>query len=428
MDIEYLSPRRRIVLIMSRIYQGGMTTTSGGNVSMRETDGDIWITPAGVDKGGLSERDIVRVSVSGAIEGAHRPSSELPFHRAIYHRRPDLRAIVHAHPPGLVAFSIVRQTPNVNVAPQARQIVGKVGYAPYRPPGSEALGARIAETFGEGCDAVIMENHGAVVGGRDLIDAYQRFETLEFCARTLIKAHQLGGARYLDEALIGEFEAAAEARLPEMESVEYPADELALRADICRFVERACRQRLMISTYGTVSARWRGDDFLITPTGEDRWLLTPRKIVQIRQERREPGKRPSRATRIHQRIYQEHPEVNAIIFTQASNAMAFCVSGAALDTHTIPESYLLLRDIPRAPFGAQFGDNATLSRLLSKDAPIVLIDNDSAVSVGASLLEAFDRLEVCEFSARSLIQSKALGEMVPIEEKEIRDLRDKFLS
>ena len=94
---DLIHPRDAIMHAMGRVYRYRMTTTSGGNISTRDEDGTTWITPAGVDKGGLTREDIVRVRPDGATEGRHRPSSELPFHRAIYAARPDLRAIVHAH-------------------------------------------------------------------------------------------------------------------------------------------------------------------------------------------------------------------------------------------------------------------------------------------------------------------------------------------
>src|ERR1700739_2312899 len=95
---SFLHPRDEILQAMERIYSYRMTTTSGGNLSIREDNGDIWITPARVDKGSLRREDIIRVPAGGSAEGPHRPSSELPFHRAIYEARPDLRGIVHAHP------------------------------------------------------------------------------------------------------------------------------------------------------------------------------------------------------------------------------------------------------------------------------------------------------------------------------------------
>ena len=107
MDFTLLHPAEQIVMIMERIYGYGMTTTSGGNLSILDEEGNIWISPAGVDKGSLGIRDIVCVRKDGSIEGIHKPSSEYPFHKSIYEARPDLRAIVHDDPPGLVAFSIV---------------------------------------------------------------------------------------------------------------------------------------------------------------------------------------------------------------------------------------------------------------------------------------------------------------------------------
>lgn len=110
----------------------------------------------------------MRLLPDGTIEGPHKPSLEYPFHRAIYERRPDLSAVVHAHPPALVTFSIARIIPDTRIIPQAMRVCGRVGYAPYATPGSLALGAAIAETFADGYDSVLLENHGAVAGGGTL--------------------------------------------------------------------------------------------------------------------------------------------------------------------------------------------------------------------------------------------------------------------
>src|SRR5437588_1832206 len=103
---SYVHPRDEILQLMERIYRYRMTTTSGGNLSLREENGDIWITPARVDKGSLRREDIVCVRADGSVAGRHPPSSEFPFHKAVYAARPDLRGVVHAHPVALVAFSI----------------------------------------------------------------------------------------------------------------------------------------------------------------------------------------------------------------------------------------------------------------------------------------------------------------------------------
>ena len=111
MSFQLRHPRDQLVAIMNRIYHNGMTTLSGGNLSIKDNNGDIWITPSGIDKGKLTAKDMMCVQADGTVSGPHRPSSEFPFHRAIYERRPDLAAIVHAHPPALVSFSIVREVP-----------------------------------------------------------------------------------------------------------------------------------------------------------------------------------------------------------------------------------------------------------------------------------------------------------------------------
>ena len=175
-------PRDQIVQAMERIYRYRMTTTSGGNLSVRDEAGDIWISPARIDKGNLRREDIVCVRADGRGEGPHRASSEFPFHLGIYRRRSDVRAVVHAHPVALVAFSICRTVPDTTLFPQARNVCGAVGYAPYALPGSEQLGRNIAEVFGSGFDCALLENHGVVVGGADLQEAFERFETLEFTA------------------------------------------------------------------------------------------------------------------------------------------------------------------------------------------------------------------------------------------------------
>ena len=107
LDTKLMHPAEQITVIIGRIYRSGMTTTSGGNVSIMDDNGDMWITPSAIDKGSLTEKDIICVKADGTIIGPHKPSSEYPFHKAIYQMRPGMRAVIHAHPPALVSFSIV---------------------------------------------------------------------------------------------------------------------------------------------------------------------------------------------------------------------------------------------------------------------------------------------------------------------------------
>jgi L-fuculose-phosphate aldolase len=427
LDTELMHPRDQITMIIDKIYRSGLTTTSGGNVSIIDESGDIWVTPSAIDKGSLRASDIVVVRKDGTIEGRHKPSSEYPFHRAIYKIRPDIKAVVHAHPPALVSFSTVRQIPDTNVIPHAKYVCGGIGYAPYELPGSDELGESIAKEFKKGFNAVIMENHGTVVGGSDLRDAFQRFETLEFCCRTIIYGNTIGSPHYLTDSQIEDFENQIPRLLPEMDHVEHPSDERAIREYMKRIVHRACNQGLMISSYGTVSVRWRENDFLITPTNVLRWDIQNEEMVQIRDGKREPGKLPSRATWLHQEIYKRNPEINSIILTQPSYLMAYSVTREKLDVRTIPESWIFLQDVPSVPFGSQFAGKETILELVSEDTPAVIINNDSVLITGDELLGTFDRLEVAEFSAQSLTMGASLGNLVPINSDQVQELRQKFL-
>jgi L-fuculose-phosphate aldolase len=424
---DLIHPRDAIMRTMERVYRYRMTTTSGGNISVHEEDGTIWISPAGVDKGSLTREDIVRVRADGAVEGRHRPSSELPFHRAIYAARPDLRAIVHAHPVALVAFSICRRVPDTRLLPVAWRVCGPIGFAPYALPGSEALGRNIAASFAEGFGGVVLENHGVVTGGATLPEAFERFETLEFCARTIIKASLLGEVRYLSDPEADRprppATAPAEPRPRTITSIERE-----LRRQLGEFVRRSYRQRLMISTQGAFSARLDGDSFLITPHRVDRGTIDLADLVLVRGGIPEAGRTPSSAAVGHRAIYQAHPEIQAIVTACPINATAFSVTDAALDTRTIPESYLFLRDVRRAPFGIQFGDGRALAECTSPRNPILLLENHGVQVCGSSVLDAFDRLEVLESTAEAMIDSRPLGAMVPMSDEALAELTRAFSS
>lgn len=427
LDTKLMHPADQITLIIGRIYRSGLTTTSGGNISIKDESGNIWITPASVDKGSLTAKDIVCVKPDGDVVGPHRPSSEFPFHKAIYEIRPQATAVIHAHPPALVSFSIVHKIPDMNVIPQARRICGRIGFAPYGLPGSEELGRKIATEFESNPDykAVIMENHGVVLWGKDMMDAYQRFETLEFSARTLINASILGGANILTDEQVNVHERALPVNHPHFMNPTYSSAERAIRTQIVQTVRRACDQGLMISSYGTVSVRWEGNDFLITPPGVPRWDIGLEDIVQVRDGMVEAGKIPSRSVAMHHDIYRRNPHINSIILTQSPHLMGFATSKRKFDVRTIPESWILLKDVPTVPYGLQYENSNTIAELM-ENTPCILLANDSVVVTGDALLQTFDRLEVAEFTAKSLIMGASLGELQPINEEEVEELRVAF--
>ena len=426
LDVSLMHPVEQINVIIGRIYKSGMTTTSGGNVSIRDKNGDIWITPSGVDKGSLTVKDIIQIKKDGRVTGRHKPSSELPFHKAIYEVRPEITSIIHAHPPALVAFSIAGIVPDTKIVPQAHNICGDIGFAPYGTPGSEELGQKIAYEFKEGNHkAVIMENHGVVLGGTDMMDAYQRFETLEFCCRTIINAKRLGQVNYLSDEEVLKYVNHLPTNVSYFMDIEHTSEERAIRTEMVDIIRRACNQGHMISTYGTVSVRWRNNDFLITPSNIARWDIVPSDIVQIKNGMAEAGKTPSRSVALHQRIYQLNPHINSIICTQSVNLMAHAVSGTKFDVRTIPESWIFLQDVPSINFGLIYNDVDSVARMFKKNR-VILVENDSVFVTGDKLLNTFDYLEVAEFSANSLVMAASIGPLQPIGDEEIEELRVAF--
>lgn len=422
----YLHPRDEILLLMERIYRYRMTTTSGGNLSIREPNGDVWITPARIDKGALRREDIVLVRADGSVEGTRRPSSELPLHQAIYQARPDVRGIVHAHPVALVAFSMVRAVPDTRLFHQSWHVCGAGGFAAYELPGSAALGTTVAATFSKGFDCVILENHGVVTAGADLQQAFRRFETFEFTGKTIIKANLLGRpVRYLNDDELNR--AHDRDPLPEFTRSAPESAEREVRRRLCEFVQRAYRQRLFISTQGSYSARVDASSFLITPYQIDRGTIQPADLVLVRDGQAEAGAGPSRAAAVHQAIYAAHPQVGAIINAYPVNATAFSVTGSMVDTRTIPESYVVVRRPAMAPYGLQFDDPEALARILSPMQPSVILENDGVLVTGGDVLEVFDRLEVIESTAEAFINSRAVGTLSPMSDEVIAELDRVFL-
>jgi len=426
MRFDLLHPADQLVMIMDRIYQYGMTTTSGGNLSIKDSNGDIWITPSGVDKGTLTRKDIMRVTPEGEIIGIHKPSVELPFHQTIYKLRPDLKAVLHAHPPTLVAFSLARQIPNTHLVPGVSMVCGEVALAKYEVPGSQKLGDYIAEEFAKGYNTVLMENHGVVCGAQDLFRAFMAFETLDFCGRLEIDANKLGTPRSLTQTQIGINNSKAIPQMDAFVSRQITSEECEARRDMCTLIHRSYDQRLFNSTQGTFSQRLSDGSFLITPYMVDRKYIEPQDLVRIKNGMCEAGKTPSRSAMLHQRIYDKHPEIGSVIIAHPPAIMAFACTDAQFDSRTIPESYINLRDVGRVPYGFSTLNIEETADMFCAKTPVIIVENQCVIVSGATLLKAFDNLEVMEYSAKAIIATKDIGPLVMISDKEVDDIEEAF--
>jgi len=422
MNFKYMHPAEQLVMILNRIYTKQMTTTSGGNLSILDEEGNLWVTPSGIDKGTLTVADICQIKPDGTIVGKHKPSSELPFHQSVYAARPDVKAVLHAHPQALVSYSLVKQTPDTRIVPEPHLICGAVGFAEYDLPGSSALGQKIARQFAKGLNAVMMENHGVVTCGKDLFEAFKIFETLERCAALNILAKELGPTHVLTETEINLHREDSINSLHEFVPAIISSQEKRVRKDLCALIHRAYDQDLFTSTQGTFALRLGEHSFLITPYGVDRKYLEPEDLVRIDGNLREAGKHPSRAVHLAQLILDQHPQVNAIVIAHPTNFMAFGITRTELDPRTIPESYIMIRNLVRIPYGMSISNPQFISDLISPSTPVLLAENDFVLTVGATLIQAFDRLEVSEFTANTILHARRIGEIVKITPQEIEDI------
>lgn len=417
---SYTHPRNILVATLQRLYDYGMTTTSGGNISLKDDDGNIWITPGGIDKGSLRPEDIVKVTPDGKVIGIHRPSCELPFHAAVYSRRHDVRAVLHAHSPALVAFSMIGACPDPTLVPGSAEVCGKVTFSHYDIPGSASLGRIIAAEFERGADSVMMENHGAVMCGRTIAEAFRRFETLDYIARIQINASGL------QSPLIHPAGFPQHQEWPEFEPTGASPEECELRDQIVNLRHRAYRQKLLFSGSAYLSARLGEDDFLITPTNFDPMSMNAGDMVRVRQGRRESGKIPGSGAAYCREFYRSCPWANAIIMTRPPHAMAFATTATPIDSRTIPESYIQLRDMPMLSSEEYFASPKNALKYLSPAHPVLLVENSGVITFGKTLLEAFDRLEVAEFTAKCLLLASRIGSFRPIGEKQVEAIIEAF--
>jgi L-fuculose-phosphate aldolase len=182
-----------IVRICHRLYERGLIAGSEGNVSARLNPDVILATTAGVCKGDIDETHVVALSRRDMrpMEPNRIPSTEIRMHLALYAQRPDVAAIVHAHPPTATGFAVAGEDFMTPVLPELLYLVGPVPLVPYGQPGTDELAERIAP-FSRGHDAFLLANHGVTTVGKSLDEALHRMESLEQGAKIILAARQLG--------------------------------------------------------------------------------------------------------------------------------------------------------------------------------------------------------------------------------------------
>ncbi len=189
--------REDMVRVCRLIYEKGWVAMNDGNVSIRLAEDRMLCTPTAVSKGMVTADDLIACDLAGnKIDGHRERTSEIAMHLTIYSMRPDVRAVVHAHPPVATGFATAGRALDKALLPEVVIQLGAVPLAPYGLPGTPALSEGMVPLIPQ-YDAVLLENHGCTSYGRDVWEAFFRMEMVEHFARITFVAEMLGGARPL---------------------------------------------------------------------------------------------------------------------------------------------------------------------------------------------------------------------------------------
>jgi len=185
--------KRRICDIGRRIWEKDYVDGNGGNVTVRVGDNLVLCTPTLISKGFMRPEDLCLIDLDGRqLAGTRKRTSEAMTHLAIMRRQPAAKACVHAHPPHATAFAVAGIKPPSCLIPEAEVFLGAIGYAKYETPGTPAVADTVGEV-GRDHQCIIMENHGVIVWGKDVEDAYWKTENVDAYCKTIWVASQLAG-------------------------------------------------------------------------------------------------------------------------------------------------------------------------------------------------------------------------------------------
>ena len=188
-----------VIQVGKRMYDRGYVASNDGNISVRLSENRLLITMTGVSKGFLNPEHLVVVDYDGkVISGDRIPSSEMKMHLMVYRERPDVHAVAHAHPPTSTGFSVAGIDLPENLLPEVIVSLGSIPTAAYGTPGTMELVESLRD-YVRMHDAILMENHGALTLGPDIISAYHKMETMEHVAQIALVARMLGQVNAIDD-------------------------------------------------------------------------------------------------------------------------------------------------------------------------------------------------------------------------------------
>jgi len=314
----------------------------------------------------------------------------------------------------------------------------------YATPGSRELADKVSEKAEQGYNIILLDNHGTIAVGRDLLHALHRYEAVDVTANALTYASAFGEPKSMEDedirlllALRNDQHSAQENQKTQGEETQKTlfADD---REETARFSRRAYSRRLFTSSLGVLSKRvdaaaGSGDQpqFIITPADKDLGNLQAEETVYMQDSTAEAGKTASLWAALHNAIYEKHPEVQSIMMAVPASSLAFGITGVPYDARTLTEAYAIMQDVAELPFRKVLRDGRILADALKESTPVVLIDHGGLVAVGGTVLQALDRIEVAEVSMKAALRSRQLesisaGSPVKLDDESIEAIKDFF--
>ena len=352
-----------------------------------------------------------------------------------------------------------------------------MAFVPYYTPGSEELARACAQALSRG-ECAILQNHGVVTIGSTFQEAFNRFVTLEYLARSIINATQIRSTPIpLKESVLSTRNRSNATSLFLLPIKHCPHEhcccakrhisgkEKEIRAELCTLVKRAYDQELFTASSGALSIRTQmsttfnmydssrsGTSFLITPAQRDRSSVSLDEICYLSDRadctmntcdgRISPASQgchfhpspsrgdrdsiitPSQSAEIHDKIYKIHPEINCIIIAQPKYATSFCITGSPFNSAQIPESYLVLGDVHYLPFESLHNAGDAIARILNPSAGIttVLVGGFGLISIGINPLKTFVQVEVCESMCGVFLEASRRGPIVELSSDQLKEI------
>lgn len=406
---------------IKRLYDKGLTTMSGGNLSIR-TEKETYVTPAGIDKGLLKVEDIMKVYPDGREEGKHKVTSEFKAHQSVYKTNPDKNAVLHAHTTSILGFSAAHRIPNVNLTEETcLAFRGRIGIAPYAQPGTQALGDSTAAVLDGSRTVAILENHGLFIVDNTMEDCFDDLEKIDLAANIERNIGKLGGkcVELSEEQYQMLFQERTEGKLWQREKTEEFWEE---KTQIVDFLQRAYRRGISTSKNMCFSIRTETGSVLVNPADTDVMQLVPEEIVVVRGNTYAGSKPPHKDLELHRAVYDGYLKTNSIITARPPCVMAYGCSDCEYSTRVIPECYGYLRDIQKLDFAVDKELKERLKHHFDDFNVSVLVKNRFYMVTAPFASKAYDRLEVAESTADALVNTAPVSAPVEMDEKAVEEM------